>query len=109
MENTVTFLIRIVHPTQASRVIGFKQNDILNMLKRWESKIYEAKITFSTLHSATPDRHDPDEDLMVLTGIPETQVMKAKFLISSFNEVKWIEPEMTKKPYGSNVAATSSQ
>ena len=90
----VTILIRIVHPTQASRKVGFKQRDISNMLNRWEQIIQENGITFTALRSATLDRHDPNEDLMVLEGVPDMQIKKAKFLIASFNEVKWIEPEM---------------
>ena len=49
----VTILIRIVHPTQASRKVGFKQRDISNMLNRWEQIIQENGVTFTALRSAT--------------------------------------------------------
>ena len=93
-EDTVNMLIRIVHPTKSSTQSGFEADDILKMLERWEKALLEEKIRFSGLHAATNDRHDPLEDLMVLTDVPESQVRKTKFKLSTFNEVKWIEPEM---------------
>ena len=93
-EDTVNMLIRIVHPTKSSTQSGFEADDILKMLERWEKALLEEKIRFSGLHAATNDRHDPQEDLMVLTDVPESQIKKTKFKLSTFNEVKWIEPEM---------------
>ena len=44
-----------------------------------EQIIQENGITFTALRSATLDRHDPNEDLMVLEGVPDMQIKKAKF------------------------------